>query len=217
MWGIHGMEVISSFYFKLPSSTLAQFTILPFWKKNLWMGSLILWLSVLKHYREGERNEITKFPQVVTGAGIILRRLRNKIVFIRNPRKMAFSSIDFWQTELHMLSFYDKSDTLFRLNCPNHGISDFVFLHFRSRDSYRLLYIDMQCFLFWKCSNIRGLVIKLNRYRLTSQKQINIWGNLNMYQNWIKLNLKLFDTYIHSPCSGWVKWLLLSIYIYHTY
>lgn len=49
---------------------------------------------------------------------------------------MAFSSIDFWQTELHMLSFYDKSDTLFRLNCPNHGISDFVFLHFRSRDSY---------------------------------------------------------------------------------
>lgn len=186
-------------------------------KKNLWMGSLILWLSVLKHYREGERNEITKFPQVVTGAGIILRRLRNKIVFIRNPRKMAFSSIDFWQTELHMLSFYDKSDTLFRLNCPNHGISDFVFLHFRSRDSYRLLYIDMQCFLFWKCLNIRELVIKLNRYRLMSQKQINIWGNLNMYQNWIKLNLKLFDTYIHSPCSGWVKWLLLSIYIYHTY
>lgn len=90
MWAIHGMEVISSFYFKLPSSTLAQFTILPFWKKNLWMGSFILWLSVLKHYREGERNEITKFPQVVTGAGIILRRLRNKIVFIRNPRKMAF-------------------------------------------------------------------------------------------------------------------------------
>lgn len=148
------MEVISSFYFKLPSSTLAQFTILPFWKKISEWGSLILWLSVLKHYREGERNEITKFPQVVTGAGIILRRLRNKIVFIRNPRKMAFSSIDFWQTELHMLSFYDKSDTLFRLNCPNHGISDFVFLHFRSRDSYRLLYIDMQCFLFWKCLNI---------------------------------------------------------------
>lgn len=113
MWAIHGMEVISSFYFKLPSSTLAQFTILPFWKKISEWGSLILWLSVLKHYREGERNEITKFPQVVTGAGIILRRLRNKIVFIRNPRKMAFSSIDFWQTELHMLSFYDKSDTLF--------------------------------------------------------------------------------------------------------
>lgn len=141
------MEVISSFYFKLPSSTLAQFTILPFWKKSL-NGVFHFVLSVLKHYREGERNEITKFPQVVTGAGIILRRLRNKIVFIRNPRKMAFSSIDFWQTELHMLSFYDKSDTLFRLNCPNHGISDFVFLHFRSRDSYRLLYIDMQCFGF---------------------------------------------------------------------
>lgn len=117
-------------------------------EKYLWMRSLILWLSVLKHYREGERNEITKFPQVVSGARIILCRLRSKIVFIRNPRRMAFSSIDFWQTELHMVSFYDKSDTLFRLNCPNHGISDFVFLHFRSRDSYRLLHIDMQCFGF---------------------------------------------------------------------
>lgn len=70
---------------------------------------------------------------------------------------MAFSSIDFWQTKLHMLSFYDKSDTLFRLNCPNHGISDFVFLHFRSRDSYRLLYIDMQCFFVLKMFEYKGI------------------------------------------------------------